>query len=501
MKKTQKLFKKIALVLAVALAVSGIQYVGTADVDAKQDVRVVKAVNAGVLKEEPSTTDQITTEQTTATETTTVAETTQATETTVPVTTKKPVKVITPGAISGLKADAVKTNQISLKWNAGKNATEYRVYRSSENSNGKMTKAKKIKTLKAKAFTDKGLKQGTKYTYYVYSYRVAKGKTTHSKAVSITVITKPEAVSKLTATKVSAKGVTITWKKNKKANKYVVYRAAEKSSGKLGKFVSIKTLGKSKTTFTDKKVTSAKAYKYKVAAKRTSKKGDVESGGKSVTVVTPTPAPTKLKRKKAKNNRVILSWKIVKGADAYEVYKEGKLIATTKKNTYKTKKLKIGVTYQFSVKAVNKFNKKSYKSSATSLDISAKDLIKGTWIEVSIKKQTLYMYVNNKLYVKTPVVTGNVGDRHTSKGRHYIMDKSSPSRLVGSYGSQTWDVTVKYWLRFTGDGQGIHDSTWRSAYGGNIYKTNGSHGCVNTPLAAMSKIYKKAKVGMLVYIH
>ena len=129
------------------------------------------------------------------------------------------------------------------------------------------------------------------------------------------------------------------------------------------------------------------------------------------------------------------------------------------------------------------------------------DFMKGTWIEVSIKKQTLYMYVKNKLYVKTPVVTGNVGDRHTSKGTHYVSQKRSPSRLQGSYGSQTWDVTVKYWLRFTGDGQGIHDSTWRSAYGGNIYKTNGSHGCVNTPLSAMKKIYKKAYIGMPVIVH
>lgn len=498
--KNSKLFKVIALVLALTMTVSLPDFAGAKKVDAKEAASTI--YKEGTQSPLPDATTQMeTTEEQTTEVVTTEAETTTEVPTTEVATTTAPIKDIVPSAISGLKVTSVKTNQISLKWNAGKNATEYRIYRSSEKSNGKMTKSKRIKTQKGKTFTDKGLTQSTKYTYSIYSYRLTEGKATHSKAVSITVLTKPEAVANVSATKVSAKSVTIKWKKNKKVNKYVVYRATEKASGKLGKYSLIKTLGKSKTTFTDKKVTGAKAYRYKVAAKRTSKKGAVESGGKTVTVVTPVPSPSKLKKKKAKNNRVTLSWKKVKGADAYEVYKDGKLVGTTKKTTYKSKKLKLGVTYQFSVKAVKKFNKKKYKSGTASLDISAKDLIKGTWIEVSIKKQTLYMYVKNKLYVKTPVVTGNVGDRHTSKGKHYIMDKSSPSRLVGSYKSQKWDVKVNYWMRFTSDGQGIHDSTWRSAYGGNIYKTDGSHGCVNTPLAAMKKIYKKAKVGTLVYIH
>ncbi|MBQ3858807.1 MAG: L,D-transpeptidase [Prevotella sp.] len=56
-------------------------------------------------------------------------------------------------------------------------------------------------------------------------------------------------------------------------------------------------------------------------------------------------------------------------------------------------------------------------------------------------------------------------------------------------------------MKFTSDSQGIHDSVWRSAYGGNIYKTNGSHGCVNTPLGAMRKIFKKAHVGTPVIVY
>jgi lipoprotein-anchoring transpeptidase ErfK/SrfK len=39
-------------------------------------------------------------------------------------------------------------------------------------------------------------------------------------------------------------------------------------------------------------------------------------------------------------------------------------------------------------------------------------------------------------------------------------------------------------------GIGLHDATWRSSFGGNIYKTNGSHGCVNMPLQSAKKVYE-----------
>ena len=110
------------------------------------------------------------------------------------------------------------------------------------------------------------------------------------------------------------------------------------------------------------------------------------------------------------------------------------------------------------------------------------------------------MYVNNKFYLSTPVVTGNYGALATTPGYHHVMSKQSPSQLKGSYGGSSWDVTVNYWLGFTGDGQGIHDSTWRGAYGGEIYKGDGSHGCVNTPLDKMAQIYAKGYVGMPVIV-
>lgn len=44
-------------------------------------------------------------------------------------------------------------------------------------------------------------------------------------------------------------------------------------------------------------------------------------------------------------------------------------------------------------------------------------------------------------------------------------------------------------------GIGIHDAIWRSQFGGNIYKTNGSHGCVNAPPYLAQKIFENIEPG------
>jgi lipoprotein-anchoring transpeptidase ErfK/SrfK len=42
---------------------------------------------------------------------------------------------------------------------------------------------------------------------------------------------------------------------------------------------------------------------------------------------------------------------------------------------------------------------------------------------------------------------------------------------------------------------GIHDASWRSTFGGTIYKTNGSHGCINAPRSIVTKIYDEIEAG------
>ena len=46
----------------------------------------------------------------------------------------------------------------------------------------------------------------------------------------------------------------------------------------------------------------------------------------------------------------------------------------------------------------------------------------------------------------------------------------------------------------------MHDASWRSQFGGSIYKYNGSHGCVNMPRSKVSKLYKMVTNGTRVII-
>ena len=50
-------------------------------------------------------------------------------------------------------------------------------------------------------------------------------------------------------------------------------------------------------------------------------------------------------------------------------------------------------------------------------------------------------------------------------------------------------------------GVGIHDLTKRTAFGGDIYLTNGSHGCVNTPLDAVATIYNNIEINTPIVVY
>lgn len=120
-----------------------------------------------------------------------------------------------------------------------------------------------------------------------------------------------------------------------------------------------------------------------------------------------------------------------------------------------------------------------------------KDDIGGTYIEVDMGEQMLYYYVDGVQKIATPVVTGNTSRRMgTPSGVNYIYLKQTNRILRGpGYASH-----VDFWMPVKGN-IGIHDAAWRSKFGGGIYQTNGSHGCINTPREAMEQLYDSVEVG------
>lgn len=117
--------------------------------------------------------------------------------------------------------------------------------------------------------------------------------------------------------------------------------------------------------------------------------------------------------------------------------------------------------------------------------------IGNTYVEVDYTNQRMWFYKDGTLLVDTLVVTGN-----TSK------DMGSPLGIFGLYSKETqailkgegYKTPVDYWMPFYG-GVGIHDAKWRSSFGGNIYQTNGSHGCINTPWENAKTIYENISPG------
>lgn len=114
-----------------------------------------------------------------------------------------------------------------------------------------------------------------------------------------------------------------------------------------------------------------------------------------------------------------------------------------------------------------------------------------TYIEIDMTEQMMYYYVDGEIFVETPVVTGNARRKwDTPSGTNFVYGKQKSRILRG----ETYASFVNFWMPVNGN-IGIHDAPWRKEYGGEIYKTDGSHGCINTPYDEMSVIYENAEIG------
>ena len=121
----------------------------------------------------------------------------------------------------------------------------------------------------------------------------------------------------------------------------------------------------------------------------------------------------------------------------------------------------------------------------------------GTYIEVDMGAQHMWAYKDGALLIDTDVVTGNISRNYgTPSMVAAIQYKDRNAVLRGD----NYATPVKYWMPFYGN-YGIHDASWRREFGGTVYLTNGSHGCVNTPPAAMKGIFETMDSGTPVVLY
>jgi lipoprotein-anchoring transpeptidase ErfK/SrfK len=98
------------------------------------------------------------------------------------------------------------------------------------------------------------------------------------------------------------------------------------------------------------------------------------------------------------------------------------------------------------------------------------------------------------LIIESDIVTGNLSNGNgTPNGAYYIKYKELNATLKGP----GYSTGVSYWMPFN-ESIGLHDAKWRGSFGGSIYKSAGSHGCINLPFLTAQTIYNNVSPGGIV---
>ena len=117
--------------------------------------------------------------------------------------------------------------------------------------------------------------------------------------------------------------------------------------------------------------------------------------------------------------------------------------------------------------------------------VEGADDIGNTYIEIDYTNQHLWYYKDGSILMDSDLVSGNLNNGNGSPdGVFKIISRQSPATLVG----EDYESDVTYFMPFAYN-VGLHDASWRSNFGGSIYKNSGSHGCINLPYDAADTIY------------
>ena len=121
-----------------------------------------------------------------------------------------------------------------------------------------------------------------------------------------------------------------------------------------------------------------------------------------------------------------------------------------------------------------------------------------TYVEINLSAQHLFYYKDGKLIVESDFVSGNVSRNFaTPTGTYSVTYTKEDAELKG----EGYNTKVKYWMPFNRN-IGMHDASWRKGrFGGNIFLTNGSHGCINLPPENAKKIFENIEKGTAVIVY
>lgn len=151
------------------------------------------------------------------------------------------------------------------------------------------------------------------------------------------------------------KSIKLTWTPESGVSGYMIYK-----KNAQGKYALIKRVGGSTSSYIDTKLTTGQAYSYKLKAFRKVNKVKYKSAKSKTVTVRPIPGRTKIKSIVSTGSNVVITWKQIKGASGYKVYRSEKKNGTYKEivslsgkksNTFTNRKLTKGRTYYYKVAA------------------------------------------------------------------------------------------------------------------------------------------------------
>ncbi len=120
-----------------------------------------------------------------------------------------------------------------------------------------------------------------------------------------------------------------------------------------------------------------------------------------------------------------------------------------------------------------------------------------SYVEIDLTNQYLYLYINGEIILESDFVSGCViRGFNTPTGVYGLTYKERDATLNG----ENYSTPVTYWMPFNGN-VGMHDAGWRREFGGEVFVTNGSHGCINLPPEKAKEIYGYVDKGFPVIVY
>ena len=244
---------------------------------------------------------------------------------------------------------------IKLTWSRIAGAEGYKIYRKNLSSGYKLIKT--LTSAQIVAMADNSVKAGVTYSYKIvpYNSNVNGGE----KVISILRIG-----NTTTKTVNVSNGVRVSWNKASGVNGYNIYRKTAN-----GGYVRIKVVKASVNAYTDRGVRSSSVYTYMVKPYKGSSTGTCTTS-KITYIKTPKASAGVVK------NGIKVKWSNVSGAKNYRIYRRtssGKWTTlktvTARTSSLTDTKAKKGVTYLYSVRALNG---KTYSAMSPSVKVKRK---------------------------------------------------------------------------------------------------------------------------------